>query len=61
MDSSKRPDFAPLHNVPAVKQDHLRMNVAPDIKNHLWSIDLFRSMISKINRSKVVIVNGRAA
>ena len=35
------------------KQDHLRMNVAPDLNNHLRSIDLFRSMIIKKNRSKV--------
>ena len=34
--------------------DHLRMNVAPDINNHLRSIDLFRSMIIKKNRSKVL-------
>ena len=34
------------------KQDHLRMNVAPDLNNHLWPIDLFRSMIIKKNRSK---------
>ena len=35
------------------KQDLLRMNVAPDLNNHLQSIDLFRSMIIKKNRSKV--------
>ena len=35
------------------KQDHLRMNVAPDLNNHLWSINMFRSMIIKKNRSKV--------
>ena len=29
----------------SVKQDHLGMNVAPDLNNHLRSIDLFRSMI----------------
>ena len=29
------------------------MNVAPDFSNHLWSIDLFRSMIFKENRSKI--------
>ena len=34
------------------KQDHLRMNVAPDLNNHIRSIDLFRSMIIKKNRSK---------
>ena len=34
------------------KQDHLRMNVAPDLNNHLWSIDLFRSMIIK-NRLRI--------
>ena len=34
-------------------QDHLRMNIAPDINNQLRSIDLFRSMIIKKNRSKV--------
>ena len=32
------------HNVDR-KQDQLRMNIAADINNHLWSIDLFRSMI----------------
>ena len=31
----------------------LRMNVAPDLNNHLLSIDLFRSMIIKKNRLKV--------
>ena len=36
-----------------MKQDHLRMNEVPDLNNHLWSIDLFRSMIIKKNRSKV--------
>ena len=35
------------------EQDHLRMNVAPDLYNHLWSIDRFISMIIKKNRSKV--------
>ena len=35
------------------KQDLLRMNVAPDLNNHLQSIDLFRLMIVKKNRSKV--------
>ena len=35
------------------KEDHLRMNVAPDLNNHLWSIDLFRSMIIKKNSTKV--------
>ena len=35
------------------KQDHLRMNVALDLIGHLRSIDLFRSMIIKKNRSKV--------
>ena len=35
------------------EQDHLRMNVATDLKNHLRSIDLFRSMIIKKNKSKV--------
>ena len=35
------------------KQDHLRMNVAQDFNNHLRSIDLFRSMIIKKDRSKV--------
>ena len=30
-----------------------RMNIAPDLNNHLRSIDLFRSMIIKKNRSKV--------
>ena len=29
------------------------MNIAPDINNHLRSIDLFRSMIILNNRSKV--------
>ena len=37
----------------SVKQDHLGMNVAPDLNNHLRSIDLFRSTIIKKNRSKV--------
>ena len=31
---------------PIAKQDHLRMNVSPDLNNHLRSIDLFRSMIN---------------
>ena len=35
------------------QQDHLRMNVSPDLNNHLRSIDHFRSMIIKKNRSKV--------
>ena len=35
------------------KQDHLRMNVAPDLISHLQSIDLFRLMIMQKNRSKV--------
>ena len=26
---------------PPKKQDHLGMNIAPDLNNHLWSIDLF--------------------
>ena len=34
-------------------QDHLWMNIAPDLNNHLRSIDLLRSMIIKKNRSKV--------
>ena len=44
-----------MHSLAAKKwkQDHLRMNVAQDLNNHLWSIDLFRSMIIKKNRSKV--------
>ena len=33
-----------------LKQDHLRLNVAPDLSNHHQSIDLFRSMIIKKNR-----------
>ena len=36
-----------------IQQYHLWMNVAPDLNNHLWSIDLFRLMIIKKNRSKV--------
>ena len=35
------------------EQDHLRMNVAPDLNNQIRSIDLFTSMIIKKNRSKV--------
>ena len=37
----------------SIKQDHLRMNVAPDINIHLWSLDLLRSMTIKKNGSKV--------
>ena len=36
------------------QQDHLGMNIAPDLHNHLRSIDLFRSMIINKNRSKVL-------
>ena len=35
------------------KQDHLRMNNSTGSNNHLQSIDLFRSMIIKKNKSKV--------
>ena len=36
-----------------VKQDHLRMNLAPDLNKHLQPIDIFRSMIIQKNRQKV--------
>ena len=36
-----------------IQQDHLRMNNSTRSNNHLWSIDLFRSMIISNNRSKV--------
>ena len=36
----------------------LRMNVAPDLNNHLRSIYLFRSMINKKIDQKFVIVIG---
>ena len=35
------------------KQDHIRMNIAPHINNHLRSIDLFRS--SRTNNQKFVM------
>ena len=37
----------------SVPRSSIRINVAPDLNNHLRSIDLFRSMIIKKNRSKV--------
>ena len=40
--------FTVLGKVLTTKQDHVRMNVAPDLNNHLRSIYLFRSMIIRI-------------
>ena len=37
----------------SVPRSSIRINVAPDLNNHLQSLDLFRSMIIKKNRSKV--------
>ena len=40
------------------QQDHLRMNVAPNLNNHLQAMDLFKSMIIKKIDQKFVIVIG---
>ena len=54
MPFSKKPQYGKRVKTRSSK----RMNVAPDLNNHLWSIDLFRSMIIKKKNQKFVIVIG---
>ena len=42
----------------SVPRSSIRINVAPDLNNHLQSLDLFRSMIIKKKDQNFVIVIG---
>ena len=40
----------------SVPRSSIRINVAPDLNNHLQSLDLFRSMIIKKDKNFVIVI-----
>ena len=40
----------------SVPRSSIRINVAPDLNNHLQSLDLFRSMIIKKDKNFVIAI-----